>query len=90
MDIREIADFTEYFVISTGTSDRMLIALAEAVKIEMRKQYDLICRLEGLAHEGWLLLDFGDIVLHIFSPDRRSYYRLEDLWSKGKILLRLQ
>jgi len=45
---------------------------------------------EGAPQDGWLLVDFGDIILHVFSPDRRDYYRLEDLWSSGKVLLRLQ
>jgi ribosome-associated protein len=45
---------------------------------------------EGVPEDGWLLVDFGDIIVHIFSPDRRSYYRLEDLWSDGKVLLHLQ
>ena len=46
--------------------------------------------IEGEPHDGWLLNDFGGIIVHIFSPDRRAYYRLEELWSTGKVLLRLQ
>jgi ribosome-associated protein len=90
IDIHDISDFTDYFVITTGTSDRMLAALADAVRDEMRSRYDLRGRLEGEPQDGWLLNDFGEIIVHIFSPDRRAYYRLEELWSTGKVLLRLQ
>jgi ribosome-associated protein len=90
LDIHDISDFTDYFVICTGTSDRMLQALAEAVRDAIHTAYDLKGRLEGESMDGWLLLDFGDVVVHLFSPDRRTYYRLEDLWVKGKVVLRLQ
>jgi ribosome-associated protein len=55
----------------------------------MRQRYRLSARLEGLPEHGWLLLDYGDVILHLFSPDRRKYYRLEELWGKGKVLLHL-
>jgi ribosome-associated protein len=90
LDIHDISDFTDYFVICTGTSDRMLQALADAVRDAIHDVYDLKGRLEGESMDGWLLVDFGDVVVHLFSPDRRTYYRLEDLWAKGKVVLRLQ
>lgn len=90
MDIREISSFADYFVICNGTSERMLQALADAALEGVHKAYDFWGRLEGMPRDGWLLLDFGDVILHLFSPDRRAYYRLEDLWSQGKVLLRLQ
>ncbi|HEX6270603.1 MAG TPA: RsfS/YbeB/iojap family protein [Anaerolineales bacterium] len=46
--------------------------------------------MEGQAQEGWLVLDYGDVVVHLFSPDQRDYYDLEELWSDGKVLLRVQ
>jgi ribosome-associated protein len=90
LDIREIAVFADYFVICSGTSDRMLDALAESVEIHVREKYRIHPRVEGSPRNGWLLVDFGDVILHLFSPDRRNYYRLEELWSKGKVLLHLQ
>jgi ribosome-associated protein len=77
-------------VICSGTSDRMLQALADDAIEQMKKRCDLRGRMEGAPQDGWILLDFGDTIVHLFSPDRRSYYRLEELWGKGKILLRLQ
>ena len=68
----------------------MLDALADAVDEAVRKEFKRKPRMEGEPHEGWMVADFGDVVLHLFSPNRRNYYRLEELWSKGKILLHLQ
>jgi ribosome-associated protein len=90
LDIREVAFFAEFFVICTGTSDRMLEALADAAIEQVKTKHDLRSRLEGRTQDGWILVDFGDVILHLFSPDRRDYYRLEELWQKGKVLLRLQ
>jgi ribosome-associated protein len=90
MDIRELAVFADYFVICSGTSDRMLQALADAVREHAHQAYGLSTRTEGRSQDGWMLVDLGDVIVHLFSPDRRNYYRLEELWSRGKILLRLQ
>lgn len=90
LDIHEVAYFADYFVICSGTSDRMVQALADAAVEQVKKQFDLNGRVEGLPAYGWVLVDFGDVILHVFSPDRRQYYRLEDLWIDGKILLRVQ
>ena len=90
LDIREIALFAEYFVICSGTSDRMLQALADAAQEQVKKRYALLGRVEGSSRNGWVLVDFGDVILHLFSPERRDYYRLEELWGKGKTLLHLQ
>ena len=68
----------------------MLQALADSALEEVKETYDLRGRVEGLPQDGWVLVDFGDIVLHIFSHDRRDYYQLEELWSEGKVLLHLQ
>lgn len=90
IDLQDVADFTDYFVLCTGTSDRMLDALADAVLDEMLKKHRKKGRREGEAREGWVLLDFGNVIVHIFAPEQRGYYRLEELWSGGKILLHLQ
>ncbi len=77
-------------MICTGTSDRMLAALADQVIDHMRSGFRIRGRKEGESREGWILVDYGDVILHLFSPDRRDYYRLEDLWGDGKVILRLQ
>lgn len=90
LDIKDIASFTDYFVICSGTSDRMLDALASAAMDEVRKKYRKKAKKQGLSRDGWVVVDFGDIVVHLLSPDRRGYYQIEELWEDGKVLLRLQ
>ena len=90
MDIRQASAFTDYFVICTGTSDRMLDALAEGVIEEVRKKLNTKGRRDGPALAGWVVLDFGSVVVHLFAPQERDFYRLEELWGQGKILLHLQ
>jgi len=90
IDIKEIASFTDFFVICTGTSDRMLDALAKSVQDAMREKHQRKGRIEGQPHDGWLVVDFGSVVVHLFSRDQRNYYRLEELWQEGKVLVRVQ
>ena len=77
-------------MICNGTSDRMLDALAKGVLETTKKDYKKKGRVEGQSGEGWMVLDFGDVVVHLFSADVREYYDLEELWSDGKVLLRVQ
>ena len=90
IDIKEIASFTDYFVICTGTSDRMLDALAKSVQDTVREKHKRKGRIEGQSHDGWQVVDFGSVVVHLFSRDQRDYYRLEELWQEGKVLVRVQ
>jgi ribosome-associated protein len=68
----------------------MLQALGDAAEQAVRKAFHIKTRLEGGSQDGWILVDCGDVVVHLFTPDRREYYRMEELWSQGKILLHLQ
>jgi len=77
-------------VICTGTSDRMLDSLAKAANERVKTQFGFKGRVEGQPRDGWLVVDFGGVVLHLYSPDMREYYQLEELWSEGKIIVRLQ
>jgi len=90
LDLKGVVPFTDYFVICTGTSDRMLNALMETALDVVRETYTLKTRVEGEAIDGWMLADFGDVVLHIFSLVQRDYYALEELWAEGKVLLHVQ
>lgn len=90
LDIHEIASFTDYFIICNGTSDRMLDSLAEGVMRKVREVHQIHGRVEGAPSGGWVIVDVGDVVVHLFSPDQREYYQLEQLWSKGKVLVHLQ
>jgi ribosome-associated protein len=77
-------------VICTGTSDRMLDALAEGTLESVRARHRKRGRKQGGPGDGWVVVDYGDVVVHLFSPDQREFYDLEDLWQDGKVLLRLQ
>ncbi len=91
LDVRGQLMFTDYFVICTGTSDRQLSALADAVDDAARDKYRLKRpRIEGHAGGGWMLIDFGHVIVHAFSAPQRHRYKLEELWHEGKVVLRIQ
>jgi ribosome-associated protein len=90
IDINQISSFTDYFIICTGTSDRMLDALADSVVKSVHEKHNIKGRIEGTSRCGWVLIDFGSILVHLFSPDQRDYYQLEKLWQEGKIILHVQ
>ncbi len=68
----------------------MLEALAEAALEAARKKFRRKGRKQGEAREGWIVVDYGDVVVHLFSSEQRDYYNLEELWGDGKVLLRVQ
>jgi ribosome-associated protein len=72
-----------------GTSSRMLQSLAQALSREVKTKFHKTALPEGQADAGWILLDYGDVVVHLFSPKQRDFYRLEDLWSEGNVILRV-
>jgi ribosome-associated protein len=90
LDIHEISSFTDYFIICNGTSDRMLQALAETIRDFGKKELGQHIEIEGESRDGWQVVDLGDVIIHIFSPDQRAYYKLEQLWENGKRLLTVQ
>ena len=90
IDLQDIAIFADYFVICSGSTDRMIQALVDSAIDQVKEEFRINARVEGQAEDGWMLVDYGDIILHIFSPQRRDYYRLEELWSDGKVLLHVQ
>jgi ribosome-associated protein len=67
----------------------MLQSLANGLAREVKTNFHKTTLPEGEADSGWIVLDYGDVVVHLFSPQERDYYRLEDLWSEGNVILRL-
>ncbi|HSM23562.1 MAG TPA: ribosome silencing factor [Anaerolineaceae bacterium] len=90
LDVQNVVSFTDFFVFCSGTSDRMLDALSKFVREEVKQKFKLLSIPEGNSINGWVLLDLGDVIVHLFSPEKREYYRLEELWSEGKVLVKLQ
>lgn len=83
-DVSELLNVTDYFVIATGANNRRVDAIAEEVEEKLREMCDIkpISR-EGLDEGEWVLLDYGSIVVHIFQPATRDFYRLEQLWENA-------
>jgi len=91
LDLQEVCSFADYFVLASGISERTLEALKEdSVQALKKARLERIPSVEGSAASGWVLVDAGDVVLHLFSPRQRKYYRLEELWKAGRVLLHLQ
>ncbi|NLN69542.1 MAG: ribosome silencing factor [Chloroflexi bacterium] len=89
LDIKEVASFTDYFVIVSGSSSRMLQSLSSGLVRQVKTQFHKTAQPQGRSDTGWIALDYGDVVVHLFSPQQRDYYRLEELWSEGNVVLRL-
>ncbi len=68
----------------------MLDALANSAIDDIRKMFKKKAKKQGNSRDGWVVVDYGDIVVHLFSPDQRDFYQIEELWEDGKVLLRLQ
>jgi len=79
LDLRKISSFTDYFVICSGTSIRQTQAISDAVEERLRKER-VRGRVEGHAEGEWILMDYGDFLVHIFTQARRDYFDLERLW----------
>ncbi|MDO8567471.1 MAG: ribosome silencing factor [Dehalococcoidales bacterium] len=90
MDTRAVSSFADYFVICSGESDKQVKAIYEEIEHELEKDGVSALHHEGSADSGWMLLDYGDIVVHIFSPKERDFYQLEKLWSTAKPVLHIQ
>lgn len=90
LDISEVSDFTDFFVIVTGETSRHLEAVASDVTRSLRKKKVRPLHREGTGQGGWILVDYGDVVLHVFDRETRERYALERLWSRGREIVRVQ
>lgn len=90
LDISEVSPFADYFVIATASSDRQSQALVDALLEGLREQKVRPLFVEGDRTSGWQLIDYGEVIVHIFSPEQRAFYRLEDLWSNARVVVRMQ
>jgi ribosome-associated protein len=90
LDIRELSVIADYFVIGTGSNPRQIQAVASAIDDRLAELGIHERGREGHADSGWLLLDYGDVIVHIFGQMEREFYRLERLWSEAPTVVYLQ
>ena len=91
LDLRPDTVIADFFVVCTGTSDRQLQALVDYVREKVKGDFDRKpFSSEGTAESGWLLLDYGDVVVHLFMREVRRYYNLEGLWNEANVMVRIQ
>ncbi|MBI4372382.1 MAG: ribosome silencing factor [Candidatus Omnitrophica bacterium] len=86
LDIRQLTDIADYFVLVHGTSDRHVRTLAEGIEDDLHGKNIKPLHVEGKKEASWVLLDYGPVIVHVFHHERRKFYNLERLWGDGKIL----
>jgi len=86
LDLRTCADFTDYFLLVTGQNQRQLVAMADSILEALRELGRRPSHVEGYPRQEWILLDYGDFVVHLMTPRSRSFYDLERLWGGAKRL----
>lgn len=84
LDLREIASFTDYFVIVSGANERQVQAISDEIYESLKKSGHAAARVEGYKTAEWILLDYGDFVVHVFEQKARKFYDLERLWRESK------
>ena len=90
LDISNVASFADYFVIASAQTSRQMDAILDAVEETLSGEHVKPMGREGEPASGWVLLDYGDVILHLFAPQERAYYDLEGLWHTAIPVVRLQ
>jgi len=90
LDVRALTSIADYFVICSGATERQVRAIAREVLEVLDKEGIAPLHDEGLTDSCWVLLDYGEVIVHIFTPAERDYYRLERLWNRATTVLRIQ
>ena len=90
LDITGVSDFADYFVLLTAESPRQVETLVQEIEKTLEEQGATLHHREGSAGGGWILLDFGDVIVHLFRPESREFYQLEAVWSTGVETVRIQ
>jgi ribosome-associated protein len=83
LDLRDVLGYTDYFIVCSGRSDRQAKAIHDGILEGLKHEHDMLPRrVEGTPAAGWILMDYLDVVVHIFTPEKRDFYRLEQLWGE--------
>lgn len=89
LDIRRVTLLADYFVICSAQTERQLQTVVEEVEEQLGRAGVQLLGREGTADSGWAVLDFGDVIVHVFRPQERAYYRLEEVWAEGTPVVRI-
>ncbi|MSP11754.1 MAG: ribosome silencing factor [Chloroflexi bacterium] len=89
LDLRSVSVIADFFVIVTGDNERQIKAIADHIFEDLKEQGKSPYRKEGSAASGWVIVDYSDVVVHIFAPQERTYYQLERLWSEANVVMRM-
>jgi ribosome-associated protein len=90
LDIRPVSTIADYFVIATADSERQAKAIIEEIEKRMKARKISPLGVDGEPGSGWVLLDYSDVLVHIFDPGTRDYYQLEELWNNAPTVVRIQ
>ena len=90
LDVRGLCSFADYFVICSGETRRQIKAIYDEIAHALKKAEIPLHHREGTSDSGWLLLDFGDVIVHIFAPEEREFYQLGKLWGEAVPVVRIQ
>ncbi|CAM2007023.1 ribosome silencing factor [Acanthopleuribacter pedis] len=84
LKVTDICSFTDYFVVMTGTSTTHIKSITEEIMMRCKKNGRKPSDIEGVSAAEWTLLDFGDVIVHVFSSEKRAFYNLEELWAEAE------
>lgn len=90
LDMSGISNMADYFVVMTADNARQLDMLADEIVRSLKRTVGKIHSREGSVDSGWILVDYGDVIIHILTQEQRKYYALDELWEKAKAVLRIQ
>jgi len=90
IEIGKVTTLADYFVIASGNSDRQIGAIRSAIQERMKEDGVRLLQSEGVPSDGWVLLDYGQVIVHIFAPEQRAFYDLERRWQEAPTLLKIQ
>jgi ribosome-associated protein len=90
LDTRKVCSFADYFVICTGENVRQIEAIRQEIQEQLKERGVVPFHSEGNADSGWILLDLAEVIVHIFSPTQRDYYKLDELWREATPIIRIQ
>lgn len=89
LDMQDVTLLADYYILCDATSKRQINAIQEDLLKELKKSGSRHVMIEGTPESGWVLVDFGSVIVHVFSPEQRDYYRLEELWNDAPVVVKM-